>query len=341
MADNLGVGTGRRYRYVPTLRTKAGEVAALANLVGQAKQRTLPIFLITPKPAASFTRELAAAWSGSPVVLDGSGDAAATNSAANFNSLFSSLGQGGVPAIPLVEAGGVPTHIAAALSAQNRYGPGLVLRVNIDDLPNAVAWAAAHSVIPSRTDLLIDCGHIADVPPTLIAAAVGAGLNNHPLNGWLSVTLSSSAAPKDVSNLQPGPNLVPRRDWALWSALTSSYPMLHYGDYAIAHRDLSEPPGFAMANATVSPRYCLDNDWYIRKGRSTRGANGQPMAAQYHGHAAALSQHAQFGGLTGCWGDAHIVQIARQAGVGRSGSRETWVSIGVNRHISLVCDRLP
>jgi hypothetical protein len=109
----------------------------------------------------------------------------------------------------------------------------------------------------------------------------------------------------------------------------------------MAHRDLSEPPGFAMANATVTVRYATDADWLIRKGVSTRGANGQPMATQYHAHSQQLVAHPLFGGVPGCWGDGQISQIASTAGAGRSGNRGTWVALGLNRHLSVVAAHLP
>jgi len=334
--------SGQKFQYVPTLRTKAGEIAALKNLHAQVKQRIVPILQITPTISANFATSLAAAWSGRPIILDGIAQAQ-NGSAKEFNLLFKDLGNSGVPTLPLVETGANPTYVAAVFNARNQFTPGLALRVQLTQVANAQQWLAQAGGSPLETDLIIDCGHVAEIDPQLIApVAINVLQSAAPtLISWRSVTLSSSAAPKDASLLNHGPNLVPRRDWQLWSTIAPHFPSLHFGDYGIAHRDLTEPPGFAMANATVTPRYTVNDAWLIRKGRSTRGVNGQPMPLQYHGHAQALAADPNFGQVPDCWADAEIAQIAARGGAGKAGSRETWVGLGLNRHISFVCHQLP
>ncbi|WP_319798131.1 beta family protein [Nitrobacter sp.] len=335
--------TGFNFQYVPTLRTKSGEVTALRWVQQQAKDRVVPILQVMPSVSATFAADMAAAWGGFPAILDGTAQTTASGSAAAFNSVFGSLGAAGIPVLPLVEFGGAPIYMAAVLAAQNQFAPGLALRVTLVDLPNASTWAAQHGLNPASIDLIIDCGHVAEIDPQLMAPVVTNALQTaaSSLNGWRSLTLSASSAPKDASGLPTGTNVFPRRAWRLWSALAPTFPHLHFGDYGISHRDLSEPPGYAMANATVSPRYAVQNDWVLLKGVSTRGANGVPMATQYHGHAQTLSAATYFGGLLGCWADGQIAQIAARAGVGSSGNRGSWVGFGLNRHVSLVCAQLP
>jgi hypothetical protein len=114
---------------------------------------------------------------------------------------------------------------------------------------------------------------------------------------------------------------------------------LDYGDYGVSDPDLIEPPGIAMARATISVRYSVDNDWIIRKGYPITGARGRPQGHQYRDHATALTNEPDFGGVSPCWADARIQQIA--GGTIGSGNRTTWVEISVNRHLSLIADRLP
>jgi hypothetical protein len=129
-------------------------------------------------------------------------------------------------------------------------------------------------------------------------------------------------------------------DWTLWHNVHSAAPaQLDYGDFGVAHPNLADPPGYAMANATVSARYSLDNYWLMIKGRSTKGINGLPMGQQYRGHAAAIVSTAGAGGLIGCWGDQEINRIS--ASPLRPGGRPQWVAYSTSRHLSLVADRLP
>jgi hypothetical protein len=335
--------TGFNFQYVPTLRTKAGEVTALRWVQQQAKSRVVPVLQVMPSVSATFVADLAAAWGGLPAILDGTAQTAASGSPAAFNAVFAGLGTAGIPVLPLVEFGGQPNYLAAASAVQNQFAPGLALRVSLVWLPNAPAWVAQQGFNSASVDLIIDCGHVAEIDPQLMAPVVTNALQAAAvsLGSWRSVTLSASSAPKDAGGLATGANIFPRRDWLVWSALAPTFPGLHFGDYGISHRDLSEPPGYAMANATVSPRYAVQDDWVLLKGVSTRGASGLPMRAQYHSHAQTLSAAANFGGVPGCWADGQIAQIAARAGVGPSGNRESWVGFGLNRHISLVCAQLP
>jgi hypothetical protein len=333
--------TGRQFQYVPTLRTKAGEIVALAHLSPQARLRTVPVFQMVTSLAPSFAPSLASAWTGMPMALDGLEHSTSNGLTNDFLSLFGTLGHAGVPVTPVMDVDGTAIYNAAAFGMSNKYAPGLVLRAPLASLNIVAGWFQGNGGNPAVTDLLIDCGHIADISPGLILPVVQTALHGQNLSIWRSVALTSSSAPKDASSLKYGPNTVPRRDWALWFGLASHYPAIHFGDFGISHRDSSEPPGYAMANATVSVRYCLDNDWLIRKGRSTRGANGIPMANQYHAHAQSLAGHTHFGSVANCWADNEIAKIAAMAGVGKSNNRTGWVSIALNRHLELVCDRLP
>jgi hypothetical protein len=305
------------------------------------KMRTVPVFQIPPSMAVNFVSGLATAWGNLPLALDGVFDTHTSGSAHRFTQLFAQMGAANLPVVPVLEYGATPAYTQAAMAAVNQFAAGLLLRIDAGALQSAPAYAQQIGVNPADIDLLIDVGHVAGISPGLLAPAVANMMNSVNLTEWRSVTLTSSAAPKDASALVAGPNMVPRRDYQLWSTLSAGFPQVHFGDYGISHRDLTEPPGYAMANATVTPRYALPNDWLIRKGSSIRGASGQPMTAQYHNHAQALAAHPNFGAVANCWADTEIQQIAARAGVGPAGGRETWVGYGLNRHISVVDSQLP
>ena len=334
---------GYQRRYAPTLRTKAGEVTALGRLAMHQRRRTVPVFQLTPRLSTRFVTDLALVWAGLPIVVDGVADVTSSGTVNNFQSLAFALSNANILVEPLIDCNAPPAYNSAAALIAQQFGRGVVIRVRIDQLPLATQLVIDWGLPIINADLIVDCGHVADVAPGIMAPAVLLALQSVKglFSQWRSVTLSASAALKDASGLPVGVNFVPRLDWALWHSLHRHFPQLHFGDYGITHRDLSEPPGYAMANATVSPRYCLDDNWLILKGRSTRGAGGQTMNSQYHAHAQVLVNRPDFNGLTFCWGDGEITAIASRSGTGASGSRETWVGIGLNRHLSLVTDRLP
>lgn len=331
------------YRYVPLIRSKAGEADALINLMTHVKQRLYPLIHLAEATADRFTKRTSRAWAGRSMALDGAFNFGHTNSATDFLTLFDALGAAGILIIPSVEYDAPPPYIAAAAGRIGRYAPGLVIKSKLRHLAVVENWAAGHGWNKADIDLVITAGHIPEYDPEqftdFVAAAITQGLQG--ADAWRSVTLASSAAPKDVSNLTHGRNLVPRLDWHLWQSLYQQVGFrLDYGDYGIGHPDLTEPPGVAMAGATASVRYTIDDHWVVLKGRRTGGPTGQAMGVQYRHHALALTREGQFNGLKNCWADDQIVRIAKHQAPG-AGNRTTWVSIGVNRHLCLVSDRLP
>jgi hypothetical protein len=331
-----------QYQYVPLLRTKQGEVTALEHLTTTAKDRIFPVFQLVENPPTRFSPSLGQAWSGRPLALDGLFNFGATGSSNDFTARFHDVGREGVLVIPCIEFGAPTQYVQAASQEIGQYGPGLAVKVRPADLPNLQAWITNQGWNSQNIDLIITCEHVADFDPAQFGAFVAHSIQQHlPALSWRTVTLASAAAPKDHGQFPVGRTDVPRRDWQLWNAVAGQVQThLHYGDWGIGHPDLTEPPGVAMVSATVSVRYTVDDAWIILKGRPTSGRTGQPMGTQYVNHAQALVADPQFGGLSACWGDTRIQQIA--SGGGRNpGNRTTWISIGANRHFSLVADRLP
>lgn len=329
-------------RYVPILKSKSGEVNALHHLDALSRSRTVPLIRLTTRPPAGFAANLAATWSGLPLILNGNFNSAATGVTSAFNAAFTHLGNSGVSVIPNVSPHATPQYLAAVVPLVGRYAPGLAVAAKLSDLRTIQTWITGHGWQTATTDLIVILDDVADYdPPTyqgFVAHSIATAIPS--IAPWRSVTLAASAAPRDYGGLATGETLVPRLDWLLWQNVSAALPFeMDYGDYATLNPDLTDPPGVAMVNATVSVRYSIDSDWIIRKGTRTNGPGGQPMGPQYRAHAAALAANPLFGGLGGCWADSEITRIA--SGTGGPGNRGTWASIGVNRHICLVTDRLP
>jgi hypothetical protein len=276
------------------------------------------------------------------MALDGLYNFGATGLTTAFTSAFHGLGRGGVLVIPSIQCDAPAAYVSAVQRLRNRYAPGLLVKATLRQLAGVTAWVAGQGWPTADIDLVITAGHVADFDPVLFEQLVENAMRGALTapQMWRSITLASSAAPKDYSAFPVGSTDVPRLDWQLWQNVHPSVQyQLDYGDYGIAHPDLTEPPGVAMVRATVSLRYTVDDFWIIQKGRATTGAHGQPMPRQYLAHARSLVTDGRFGGLPGCWADQRISQIA--AATMRPGSRTTWVENGANRHLSLVVDRLP
>jgi hypothetical protein len=329
------------YTYRPMLKTKAGEAMALGYLTNSRKAKIFPIFQVGESPPPTFAARMATTWAGRGAALDGSFNFNFTGSTAHFNAVFAALAANGIPVIPSLAINSPQAYLSSVLAKVGQHGPGLVLRTNLVSLPNAVAYAAANGWNAGSIDLLVEVGHIGEFNPATLAVYVGAAINTQIVPGvWRSVTLSAASAPKDFGGLPYGVSVVPRQEWILWNTLAQPPGQpVDFSDFGVSHLDLSEPPGFAMAKATVSVRYTAANHWIMIKGFATTGQNGLPMGAQYRAHAQTLIPRPDFNGIPPCWADDRIGAIA--SGASSAGGRAQWVEINTNRHLSLVAETLP
>lgn len=331
------------YRYLPMLRSKAGEATALTNLTAPAKNRMMPVIHLVHTPPASFANNIGTAWTGREMALDGTFQTDIAHTAQGFVQIFNQIGGAGVNLIPSIECNSVPPYLTAVHRAVGRYAPGLIVKAKLNQLRSVVAWVGAHGWSLNEVDLVIALGEIAQFDPATLASAVITTLQNHigiP-SPWRSITLSSSAAPKDHSNLATGRNDVPRYEWHVWNAvIAAGLPyQIDYADYSTIAPDLTDPPGYVMSRATVSVRYTIDDVWIILKGSPTTGRGGRSMTTQYYNHARTLVTDRNFDGLMGCLADDRIQQIAARAIT--PGGRPQWAAYAANRHLSFIADRLP
>lgn len=327
--------------YRPLLKTKTGEAVALLHLSKEQKDRIAPVFSLGERPPANFVARMASAWHGRRCFLDGSFNHNLSGGSADFDEMFAGLGTAGIPVIPVIEIGASNAYNQAAFAHIGQFSNGVMLKCTHGHLNLAANWAQQMGQSQPNIDLLIDAGHVAEYDPASFAGYIGHVLNGS-LQGtsWRSVTLATSSAPKDFGQLPTGTTEVFRNDWLTWRQLQQPGTPTDFGDFGISHRDLAEPPGLAMAGATVSVRYAIDDRWVMVKGRRITGPTGVPMGAQYRAHAQTLVGRPDFGGLAGCWGDQRIATIAADPSVS-AGGRAQWVEINANRHFSFILDRLP
>ncbi|WP_167767518.1 beta family protein [Bradyrhizobium frederickii] len=328
--------------YRPMLKTKTGEVTALRQLSSDEKDRIAPVFHVAEQPPATFVARMATAWAGRRCFLDGAFSFNVTGGSTDFDGTFNELGASQIPVLPVIEIGAAPGYNQAAFNHRNQFAPGLMLKCTPATLGSAGQYAAQMQVAQDQIDLLVDAGHIAEFDPSSFAGYLSHGLQaSLPGSSWRSVTLASSAAPKDFGQLPLGTSDVRRVDWLLWSNLPQTgHNPIDFADFGISHRDLTEPPGMAMVGATVSVRYTVENHWVMIKGRRATGATGVPMGDQYRAHARTLMARSDFDMLPGCWGDQRITTIATSPTVS-AGGRAQWVEICANRHFAFVISRLP
>ncbi len=329
------------YRYLPMLRSKAGEATALTNLTSASKDRMMPIIHLVHVPSPTYGEVVAKAWAGRVIALDGTFQSSVIGTATGFTHVFGQLGKGSAKVIPVVEYDADPAYLSVVKKAMGTFAPGVVVKVKPNRLKDVTIWIASQGWSPSQVDLVVTLMEIAGYDPDMVASIAIKTISDHvpTPSPWRSITLSSSAAPKDMGVMTPGRNNVPRYEWKVWKDVVSSLPFVDYSDFSTLTPELTDPPGYVMAKATVSVRYAVDDYWIVLKGKATTGKSGLAMTPQYRSHAKILQSDPEFNGLVGCWGDDRIEKIAK--GTLSAGGRPQWAAYVASRHLSLIADRLP
>ena len=337
--------------YVPVLKVKRGEKAALSKISPSVKQHMVPLLEIVGRTGGrtvdghlttSF-KNLASSLQGYARCLldvreiEADGQATATE-------VFARALQEGVPFTPITGVSRtVDVAPAIAYSANNGIGirmtreefeaGGLSARLN--------SFMSSNNLSPGNVDLIVDLGPVDKLIPAGITALTQAFLTDiKSKSQWRTLTVSGSAFPMSMAVLDRNTDdLIRRSEWLAWRdelfarrATLERLPT--FSDCAIQHPIGVEnfDPRYMQVSAAI--RYALSEDWLLVKGESTKVI---PPSVQFPQLAMQLVYgHLQgyFAGATHCAG----CKMAKGAadGVDKLGSAEVWRQIGTIHHITTV-----
>ena len=314
--------------YVPVLRWKRAERAALKDLGYDERVRMTPLIEITPwgfepentragtnlqSKLPRIAEELLGHWGHGRIFLDLgllSPGVRPTSGQHPIDLLFEAGRSNKVALVPVTGLDRDRTYQQATGRAAATDGFGVCLRIRRSDLERIALAKALDDlldllgVLPGQTDLIVDFGLATGAGP-----GVGYVTARVPrLREWRSFTVLAGAFPKDLSELAVGQHLIARTEWTMWSQdlkanEKSGRRMPTFGDYAIQHHRFSEPiPGM---NVSASIRYTTTDDWLVLRGEGLRNKDG-PKHAQYGANAQLLVERKEFCGADFSEGDAYI-----------------------------------
>ena len=339
--------------YTPILRWKRGERVALQKLSPAAKIDTVPLVVILPdqyvgraetplRPAMSaaeaFASEFLSCWGTAPFFLDASALSAGLTAQHPLISIATAARNVGLQLIPASKLG-APTLYRNAIAAVTALdGRGAGLRVDLQEFTTAAHWVSAMIVPPTQTHLIADFAENVGMVSVLGQTIVAIFNSLHLASSWLSVTVAGCSLPENYTGYAAGQHLIQRAEWHLWQTLQAgvTYP-IQYGDYATVPPS-SPPPGIRWG-FPINVKYTLDSQFLVCRGVKTTGPGGVDMDIQLRNHALSIRAFIPRHPLGHCWADPKIDRIVL---VPESpGNLETWVQIGVNRHIEKVRADLP
>jgi T4 beta protein len=339
-------------RYSPILRWKRGERVGLTNLSAAGRLNVFPLVVVAAdqfrakqptvsRPAVTaadnFVNELMTAWASAPIYIDAAAVPHAIG-ASPIVDIAMSAHTKGARIIPATSLDAPPAYQAAVQTIVQRQNKGVGLRVDIQEFANTANWVANWPFPQAQTDLIVDLADNVALVQGLGAVVDNAFTQLHRGQHWRSVTVAGSNMPGNFGGYTQGLHLLPRRELQLWQHL-SSLPLpyaLQFGDYTSVSPN-APPQGIAWG-FPINVRYSLSQDFLICRGVGTTGFGGVDMDQQLLGHAQSIVAYPNRGALPHCWADTRINNIA---GGASPGNLESWVQIGVNRHIELTRQILP
>ena len=343
--------------YVPVLKGRQGELAALAAIQPMTRQAIMPLLEIVSgsveeperpsqlRTVISRTAKRLETWAGRRLLLDAGflppeaapGDEFGTLG----NSVMAAIDQA-VDATPVVRLNDHPQVYRDAATLRRELHRGIAIRlgtVDLDedseDIEDALTELLnALHVERQDVDLILDLGAVnGDLSVragTRLLADALRGLS--AMDEWRNVVITGGAFPSDLSAFEPWTlGEAPRYDATLYDYLLQRKRLPRiptFGDYAVTHPVLSGVP----YRASPQLRYCVADRWLVLNGR----LNDPRGHEQFFEICERIAAHPDFVGAALGNADARIAN-PRSKGPGNAA---TWREVGTTHHLNFVVRRI-
>lgn len=350
--------------YVPILKWRRGEHRAIINLEDAIKDYIIPLLEVVPfkesKPKEpntegkkrkqkepkkfedyiKFGKGIFDSFGSKELFIDLKYlDEAHQYSAGVWQEIFDDLSGYKISCIPVISINRSIQHNDDLATLFNTNNHKACLRIYHDQLDSV------GKILDSVTDrfplerkniyVLIDFGDINDQS---CLTKIKSTINGMPfVNDWNKIIFSATSAPKDTSSINKNSiKELQRFEWKVWNELRKDKSIKripYYSDYGIACTSLP-PNTIPGLSGNASVRYTYKDVRVIFKADSLKEYTHE----QYYELADDIRNSKYYSGIDYSWGDFMINEIANRSC--SHGSRETWVSIAVNHHITCVVNQV-
>lgn len=349
--------------YIPILKWKRAEQNALEAMEDKDRWSVTPLIqLVMPKltpkeklgksdselydeiilkfrkKIGKIPDEILTAWGGAPIFLDISLLYTVELKAEALKEILLEGEKKGISLIPVIHL----SDDVKIINVIKKHSLGVCLRLVCADLDDLKTLSAKLSELLSElginkkdVDLLVDIKEIAD-DANKFSKYANLSKKIPDLLEWRTFTFASSAFPEDLSKCRlDEENLIKRSDWINWTNEREGFLRKpSFGDYAIQHPVYVEATQFFAP--TTSIKYTLENEWIILKGKKQK-------FELYLASAKILAGDSRFYGEAFSDGDKFIAEkanhyevYARDPSTKGTGSTETWLTAGINHHLTVV-----
>lgn len=355
--------------YVPFLKGKAGEFAALAQLSVEQRQLLTPLIDVPPervkffkggqfqietveKALAGYAAQIADAWGSlDHCFVDFGGfdpEHRMDNGRHPVTAFFDDARVATIAPIPVTGIDRDRPQLDAVKEVCMTWRLGAAIRLRRPELRRnserlrevLPKFLALIDQRPHQIDLLLDFGELLKSQMAEIEQEARSAIASLPfLDEWRSLTFCSGAFPAQISDFigTQSSGERPRRDFSVWQSLLSSEPVSRlpaFGDYGVAAADWPSAFNPMEMNPSCKIIYATDEEWLIEKGRSFRDYGG----GQYRTLAAQVKARPGFLTASHCQTEQKVIDCA--ANRGGTGGLKEWVTAATRHHIEVVSRQL-
>jgi Beta protein len=342
--------------YVPVLKVKRGEKAALSALASPVAARVTPLLEIVQRNAnkvATLNKHFDTAFKdlADSVIrfnrcfldvreLEGEGPNAASTA-------FQRAAAEGIAFTPVT--GISRSHDVVAAMSHREHGVAVRITRQEFEQTNLAAriaqFLALHSIQPEAADLIVDLGAVENMIPDGVAALTAAFLPGIPhAQRWRTLTLSGCAFPQSMGGVgKHSHSLVDRAEWIAWrdwlyAGRAGLQRLPTFSDCAIQHPTGVEGFDPLKMQVSASARYATGDSWLLVKGESTRQVAPSLQFPTIARNMTSGALSGYFQGAGHCSGCGSIVAAA--GGAPKLGSAEAWRRLGTIHHMTMVAGDL-
>lgn len=337
---------------MPFLKAKAGELGALRNLAPNVKKLITPFIDIIPNTNNSFEKQLSEfpvklskSWGVDyPIFIDTI--RAVTNADNLLEKFHKELRKAHIKAIPVIGQERKFSSCFNKIIQQNQTGLGIrLLKESLIEDPTKLFLhidnlIAKFGITHKNVYLLLDMESLNSQTETAIRSLLLDVIREANSNRkWASIILAASAFPQTMSGIKSDDlTYIPRSDYTFWEGIRKEClqfgePAL-FGDYGVVSPMFSDID-FRKVNPSAKIRYTTNKNWLICKGHGVKGEKG---FEQFRSLASNIISHKDFKGGNFSWADRKIFDCANNKT--GTGNMQTWVTIDINHHITLVSKQL-
>ena len=342
------------WKYMPILKWKRGEQAALSKLAPEEWRGVVPVLELNPIEAAPDANSLnAALGSYLNLVATQIEKSVPEDQLVFIDTRYVSTGYSkqldlmivvvsrlqklvANPILPVLQASQV--SMISSLTASRRQTlenfEGMILRLQIDQFEAAqvdpLLKAASETIKRKRIHLLLDQFAIVDKNPSDCFNALKPYLNAAISTKCASITYTGGSFPVNLTGRKKGITDLPRVEWKVWQQMNRdrTYENVRFGDYTVSNPNpMGEDVDPKKVNPSISIRYASDDFWRLYKDAGFKGAPAGVLKSL----SKLLTTDSIYGGVGHSFGDTKYMEYAN--GGPKNGIPWTWRRDATNRHI--------